>query len=67
MESKSTFKFSDFYDYIVSDRPIYKDSEQRLRSILENYMDERLEYTFRVEETDNPGCLYDVEYIIDIP
>ena len=67
MEAGSTFKFSDFYNYIVKDRPIYKDSEQRLRSILEHYMMERLEYSYRVEETENPGCLYDVEYILDSP
>ena len=61
------FKFSDFYEFVLREKPIYKDSEQRLRSILEHYMDERLEYSYSKDETSNPDCLYDIYYRLDVP
>lgn len=62
-----TFRFSDYYNYVVNDYPIYKDSEQRLRSILEHYLDERVEYDYHIENVSDPHCLYDVKYKLIIP
>lgn len=62
----NSFKFSDFYNFVIKDHPIYKDSEQRLRSILEDYMNERLEYSYSTDEVLNPDCLYDIYYYLDI-
>ena len=61
------FKFSDFYKFVIKEKPIYKDSEQRLRSILEHYMDERLEYVYECDKLTKPDCLYDVSYKLDVP